>query len=65
MFADILTGTEFLLMKDNSPLVYLETAQLEALEQRWMARLSKINFKIQYRPERSNTNPDAPYTGTL
>lgn len=46
-FVDILTGTEFLLMTDNNPLVYLSTAKLEALEQRWVARLSKFNFKIQ------------------
>lgn len=45
-FADILMGTEFLLLPDNNPLVYLNMANLGALEQRWVARLNKFNFKI-------------------
>ncbi|XP_071969935.1 NACHT, LRR and PYD domains-containing protein 3-like [Engystomops pustulosus] len=32
---------------------------LGELEQRWMARLSKFNFKTQYRPGRENANADA------
>lgn len=39
-FANILTGTEFLLLTDNNPLVYLQTAKLGSLEQQWVARLS-------------------------
>ncbi|XP_069840942.1 uncharacterized protein [Dendropsophus ebraccatus] len=58
-FADILTGVEFVLMTDNNPLVHLNNAKLGALEQRWAARLSKFNFKTQYRPGRSNANADA------
>lgn len=42
-FIDILTGTEFLLLTDTNLLVYLNTAKLGALEQRWVA---KFHFKI-------------------
>lgn len=47
-----------MLLTDNNPLVYLQTAKLEALEQRW-ACLNKYKLKIRYRPGHSNRNADA------
>lgn len=40
----------------NNLLVYLSTAKLGALEQRWVAHLSKFNFQILSRPGGTNTN---------
>lgn len=34
-------------MTDNNPLVHLKTTKLGALEQLWLARLSRFNFKTQ------------------
>lgn len=58
-FADILTGTEFLLLSDNNMLMYLNTAKLGALEQKLVTCLSKFNFKIWYRSGLSNTNANS------
>lgn len=60
-FADILTRAEFLILMDNNPLVvwlHLETSKLGALEQRWMACLSKFNFRIRFQLGLNNTNAD-------
>ncbi|XP_066445489.1 uncharacterized protein, partial [Eleutherodactylus coqui] len=58
-FAEYLTGAEVTVMTDNNPLAHLENAKLGALEQRWMARLSKYQYRIQFRSGRENGNADA------
>ena len=46
-------------LTDNNPLVHLQTAQLGATEQRWVAQLAPFNIRIQYKPGRLNTCADA------
>ncbi|XP_069618471.1 uncharacterized protein [Ranitomeya imitator] len=58
-FAEYLTGAEVLVMTDNNPLAHLENAKLGALEQRWVARLAKFNYRIKFRSGRENGNADA------
>lgn len=43
---------------DNNPLVHLEYARLGAVEQRWVAQLANFNYRIKYRPGRTNVNAD-------
>ncbi|XP_075188139.1 uncharacterized protein LOC142260631 [Anomaloglossus baeobatrachus] len=61
-FAEYLTGAEVTVMTDNNPLAHLGNAKLGALEQRWMARLSKYQYHIQFRSGRENSNADALYS---
>lgn len=41
--------------------MHLSTAQLNATEQRWVARLANYDFDIVYRSGKSNGNADALY----
>ena len=43
---------------DHNPLRYLETTNLGAVEQRWVARLAEYDFEVHYKPGRENTNAD-------
>lgn len=47
---DDLWGATFTAFTDNNPLVPLDTAQLGAVEQRCVAKLSNYQFTIKYRP---------------
>lgn len=58
-FKDFLTGAEFTIYTDNNPLAHLQTAQLGAVEQRWVAQLASFNYTVKYRSGKSNTNADA------
>ncbi|CAN2387863.1 Reverse transcriptase (RNA-dependent DNA polymerase), partial [Pristimantis euphronides] len=58
-FAEYLTGAEVEVMTDNNPLAHLQNAKLGMLEQRWLARLSKFNYRIKFRSGRENGNADA------
>ncbi|CAN2387656.1 Reverse transcriptase (RNA-dependent DNA polymerase) [Pristimantis euphronides] len=58
-FAEYLTGAAVTVLTDNNPLAHLENAKLGALEQRWVARLSKYNYQIRFRSGRDNGNADA------
>ncbi|XP_041915854.1 uncharacterized protein LOC121680512 [Alosa sapidissima] len=44
---------------DNNPLAHLNTANLGAVEQRWLAQLAGFQFGVRYRPGRMNGNADA------
>ena len=57
-FRSYLHGAEFEVLSNNYPLSHLETAKLGALEQRWASRLALFNFKITYKPGKSNQNAD-------
>ena len=58
-FRDYLIGADFTVYTDNNPLCYVMTsAKLSAVEQRWVAQLSRFRFKLVYRPGRENTNAD-------
>ena len=58
-FKDYLFGAEFTVYTDHNPLVHLDTADLRAVEQRWLARLAPFKFNIKYRSGKSNHNADA------
>jgi hypothetical protein len=58
-FREYLMGGRFTVYTDHNPLVHLGTANLRAVEQRWMAQLSNFTFDIKYRPGKKNDNADA------
>ncbi len=57
-FKEYLMFAKFLIITDHNPLCYLETANLGAVEQRWVAQLAEFNFEVCYKPDRQNTNAD-------
>ncbi len=57
-FKVYLIYSKFSVITDHNPLRYLETANLGAVEQRWMAQLSEFDFEVYYKPGRQNTNAD-------
>ena len=57
-FKDYLWGAQVTVFTDNNPLVHLETAQLGATEQRWVAQLANYSYEIRYRPGTANRNAD-------
>ena len=49
----------FTVYTDNNPLTYiLSSARLDATRHRWVAELADYNFKIYYKPGRSNKDAD-------
>uniref|UniRef100_A0A3B1IG97 Gypsy retrotransposon integrase-like protein 1 n=1 Tax=Astyanax mexicanus TaxID=7994 RepID=A0A3B1IG97_ASTMX len=58
-YREYLLGNEVTILTDNNPLSHLQTAKLGATEQRWASQLASFNFKIKYRPGKSNQNADA------
>ena len=58
-FRSYLLGTRFQVFTDNNPLCHLETAKLNACEQRWVSELAAFDFDICYRPSKQNANADA------
>jgi transposase InsO family protein len=58
-FKEHLYGREFSVYTDNNPLAYvLSTAKLDATGHRWLAALAAYNFKVLYRPGKSNADAD-------
>jgi hypothetical protein len=58
-FKDYLYRNSFIVYTDNnSPTYILMTAELDATGHRWLAELSNYNFKIVYRPGKSNQDAD-------
>lgn len=43
---------------DHNPLLYLETANLGVVEQRWVPQLAEFNFEVHYTSGRLNLNAD-------
>ena len=58
-FREYLMGGRFTVYTDHNPLVHLNTANLRAVEQRWIAKLASFKFDIKYRPGKANDNADA------
>ncbi|XP_062374615.1 uncharacterized protein LOC134062574 isoform X2 [Sardina pilchardus] len=58
-FKDYLWGVPFKVFTDNRPLTHLQTANLGATEQRWMAQLANYTFELCYKPGSSHQNADA------
>lgn len=58
-FKDYLTGAKFVVYTDNNPVARLQTAQLGATEQRWVAQLASFDYQVKYRAGRENVNADA------
>lgn len=58
-FRSYLLGSKFTIITDNNPLCHLPTANLGAIQQRWVAQLSVFDFDVKYRPGRCNTAADA------
>ena len=50
--------SRFVVVTDHNPLRYLETANLGAVEQRWVAQSAEYDFEVHYKPGRENTNAD-------
>lgn len=57
-FRDLLMYAKFTVVTDHNPLRHLETANLGAVEQRWVAQLAEFNFEVHYKPGKSNQNAD-------
>lgn len=57
-FKDYLTGTHFTIYTDNNPLAHLQTANLGAVEQRWVAQLASFDYTVKYRSGKTNVNAD-------
>ncbi|RXN33232.1 Transposon Ty3-I Gag-Pol poly [Labeo rohita] len=58
-FREYLMYSKFTVITDHNPLRYLYSANLGAVEQRWVAQLAEYNFEVCYKPGRHNTNADA------
>lgn len=58
-FKDYLWGATIEAFTDNSPLVHLATANLGAVEQRWVNQLANYRYTIKFRSGRANKNADA------
>ena len=58
-FKGYLMGAKCTVFTDNNPLSHLQTAQLGATEQRWVAQLAPFELDIKYRPGRLNRCADA------
>ena len=58
-FREYLLGQKCVVLTDNNPLSYLNTAKLGALEQCWASQIASFDYTIQYRPGRANANADA------
>lgn len=57
-FREYLAVSPFTVFTDNNPLAHLNTANLGAVEQRWVAQLAGFQFDVKYRPGRTNGNAD-------
>ena len=58
-YHDYLYGHKFVVYTDNNPLTYvLGKAKLDATGHRWIAALSAYDFKILYKPGRTNSDAD-------
>ncbi|KAL1260060.1 hypothetical protein QQF64_007887 [Cirrhinus molitorella] len=55
---EYLIYSKFSVITDHNPLRFLATANLGAVEQRWIAQLAEFNFEVYYKPGRQNTNAD-------
>lgn len=49
---------KFTVVTDHNLLRFLGTANLGAVEQRWVAQLAEYNFEVCYKPGQQNTNTD-------
>ena len=59
-FYEYLYGNSFDVYSDNNPLAYvLTSAKLDARGQRWICAIVLMNFRIHYKPGRSNIDADA------
>lgn len=58
-FKDYLWGAKVTVITDNNLLVYLQTAKLGSVEQRWVAQLANYDYQLKYRPGREHVNADA------
>lgn len=58
-FRSYLLGSKFTIITDNNPLCHLSTANLGAIQQRWVAQLAVFDFDVKYRPGRCNSAADA------
>ncbi len=58
-FKEYLMYSKFTVITDHNPLRYLYSANLGAVEQRWVAQLAEYDFEVCYKPGRHNTNADA------
>ena len=54
-FYEYLYGNSFDVYTDNNPLTYvLTTAKLDACGQRWVSAIAPMDFKLHYKPGRTN-----------
>ena len=59
-FYEYLYGNSFDVYTDNNPLTYvLTSAKLDACGQRWVSAIALMNFRIHYKPGKSNIDADA------
>ena len=58
-FRDYLIGNQVTCYTDNNPLAHLQTAKVNATEQRWISDLACFHYEIIYKPARENKNADA------
>lgn len=58
-FRSYLLGSKFTIVTDNNPLCHFSTANLGAIQQRWVAQVAVFDFDVKYRPGWCNTAADA------
>ncbi|KAL6487816.1 hypothetical protein MHYP_G00044420 [Metynnis hypsauchen] len=58
-FKEYLMYSKFTVVTDHNPLRHLETANLGAVEQRWVAQLAEYNFEVCYKPEKAKVGPSS------
>ena len=59
-FYEYLYGNQFDVYTDNNPLTYvLTTAKLDACGQRWVSTIAPMDFRLHYKPGRTNIDADA------
>ena len=63
-FHEYLYGGSFEVYTDNNPLTYiLTTAKLDAMGQRWIAKLANYDFQLFYKAGKNNVEADADGSG--
>ncbi len=58
VFKDYLLGHRCTVITDHHPLTYLDKANLNCHEMRWVQQLSSFDFELIYRPGKNNQVPD-------
>ena len=59
IFHSYIYGKKINIITDHQPLVWFKTAKLNTRVQKWRFKLSEFDYKVIYKPGKSNLNADA------